>query len=202
MILNAIVISLISALVLFVIWLIVTDNYHYLWEPFKWQMYKLYLKIRFIPYMLGVNTRVYGIVVFKVWAWLLLLTKLITKFYTISSLSRFYFLNIFAEFINYTFIIYTFILDNFLDELIVKDTFLEDRALLWLEWLDILNTWALWFSHFPYVSFKESFDFEHLAKHFFLFTFFYPYTELRFIYFKIIVFLRLVALSRRRKVFI
>lgn len=149
MILNAIVISLISALVLFVIWLIVTDNYHYLWEPFKWQMYKLYLKIRFIPYMLGVNTRVYGIVVFKVWAWLLLLTKLITKFYTISSLSRFYFLNIFAEFINYTFIIYTFILDNFLDELIVKETFLEDRALLWLEWLDILNTWALWFSHFP-----------------------------------------------------
>lgn len=197
MVVSWLFLSFIFFLFFFIIWLLITNNYHYVLEPFKWQKYKLYHKLKFYPYMFGVNTRFYSIVTFRFWGLLLLLVKHLVFLKNLNCFTFFW--NIFDLILNFFIDIFLHTQDYIFELIILKDSFLEDRVYFWLEFIDIITTWNSWFSHFPELSFKEFYDISLNYKHTALFIFFYPYLRVRKIYFNLIIIIKIVASSRRRR---
>lgn len=197
---GALAIGLIFVLLIGSCVLFFTDSHHYLLQPANWQLYKLKLKFKGVPYMLGVNTRVYGAVVFKFWGWLLLFAKLLTDLNNVAFYKLSIFNPILIAAIHAIKRIISPLLFFYSDFVILRMVYIEDRVFFWLESLDIFVIWFSWFSHFPFFSIKEIPLFENNYKHQVLFMVFYPYLILRSIYFCLIVSCLIVSASYRRRI--
>lgn len=160
----------------------------------------LFKKAAFMPYMFGVNTRFYGGLMFKLFFFKMSVVK--TWFYSSYKLLAFSTPKILFTLFSSIIYLFQFFLYNLFEHTAVRSYFRDEVFVFYQDYYSIIKSWALWFSHFFYFMFKEYYhDLEQYfdIKNKIYMQLFKLYAEIRYIYFRCIVFFKLVHSSRRRR---
>lgn len=157
-----------------------------------------YQKAKFIPYMFGVNTRLYGLNVFKKWFLKFSLTKFFVYYFRLSVCNLTTCENIAFFLVSLLHKVYVFIFISFFNYFKAYNFFKYDNSFIWPHFYQTYKGWGLWLNHFVSYSFKQELPLKDLKILIYM-RLFKIYSRMRTQYFYLTILFCIVHTSLRRR---